>query len=127
MLFKCTLTAAIVPAYDFFSRAHLGEAIVAYATPTESNTEDEDELVKELRLLVRSEIGPFAAPDVICITPSLPMVSSDIFQLLVLLEFYTLIYLLLSPKDEEWKDHETSFTQDFSGGSRPVGRCQYIG
>jgi acetyl-CoA synthetase len=52
-----------------------GEAIIAYATPTESNTEDDDELVKELRLLVRTEIGPFAAPDVICITPSLPMVS----------------------------------------------------
>eukprot|EP00956_Cyclotella_meneghiniana_P026368 scaffold56744_cov109-Cyclotella_meneghiniana.AAC.1 len=28
-----------------------GEAIIAYATPTESNKEDEDELVKELRLL----------------------------------------------------------------------------
>ena len=25
--------------------------------------------------MVRSEIGPFAAPDIICITPSLPMVS----------------------------------------------------
>lgn len=59
-----------------------GEAIIAYATPTESNSEDEDELVKELRLLVRSEIGPFAAPDVICITPSLPMVSFDI-QLII--------------------------------------------
>ena len=54
---------------------HAGEAIIAYATPTESNNEDEDELVKELRLLVRSEIGPFAAPDIICMTPSLPMVS----------------------------------------------------
>jgi acetyl-CoA synthetase len=53
----------------------IGEAIIAYATPTESNAEEEDELVKELRLLVRSEIGPFAAPDVIYITPSLPMVS----------------------------------------------------
>jgi acyl-coenzyme A synthetase/AMP-(fatty) acid ligase len=51
-----------------------GEAIVAFATATESNTEGDDELVKELRTLVRSEIGPFAAPDVICITPSLPMV-----------------------------------------------------
>jgi acetyl-CoA synthetase len=51
-----------------------GEAIIAFATATESNTEGEDELVKELRALVRSEIGPFAAPDVICITPSLPMV-----------------------------------------------------
>ena len=53
-----------------------GEAIIAFATLTESNTEEEDELVKELRLLVRGEIGPFAAPDMICITPLLPMVSS---------------------------------------------------
>lgn len=51
-----------------------GEGIIAFATVTESNTEEEDELVKELRLLVREEIGPFAAPDIICITPSLPMV-----------------------------------------------------
>ena len=53
----------------------LGEGIVAFATLTESSTEEEDELVKALRMLVRSEIGPFAAPDVVCITPSLPMVS----------------------------------------------------
>mmetsp|Transcript_12275 Transcript_12275/g.26416 ORF Transcript_12275/g.26416 Transcript_12275/m.26416 type:complete len:748 (+) Transcript_12275:78-2321(+) len=53
-----------------------GEAIIAFATLTESNTEDEDELIKELRLLVRTEIGPFAAPDVICVTPSLPMTRS---------------------------------------------------
>jgi acetyl-CoA synthetase len=55
-----------------------GEAIVAFATVTESNTEDDDELVKELRALVRGEIGPFSAPDIICITPSLPMVGSVI-------------------------------------------------
>ncbi|KAL7536934.1 hypothetical protein ACHAXR_007488 [Thalassiosira sp. AJA248-18] len=53
-----------------------GEGIIAFATLTESNTEEEDELVKELRMLVRSEIGPFAAPDIICITPSLPMTRS---------------------------------------------------
>ena len=52
-----------------------GEAIIAFATLTESNAEEEEELVKELRLLVREEIGPFAAPDIIGITPSLPMVS----------------------------------------------------
>ena len=52
-----------------------GEAIIAFVTLTESNTEEEDELIKELRLLVREEIGPFASPDIICITPSLPMVS----------------------------------------------------
>ena len=53
-----------------------GEAIIAFATLTESNTEDEDELVKELRLLIRGEIGPFAAPDVIALTPALPMTRS---------------------------------------------------
>ena len=53
-----------------------GEAIIAFATLTESNTEEEDELVKELRLLVRGEIGPFAAPDIIIITPALPMTRS---------------------------------------------------
>lgn len=54
-----------------------GEAIVAFATLTESNTEEDDELVKELRTLVRGEIGPFASPDIICITPLLPMVRSS--------------------------------------------------
>mmetsp|Transcript_3958 Transcript_3958/g.6545 ORF Transcript_3958/g.6545 Transcript_3958/m.6545 type:complete len:735 (-) Transcript_3958:72-2276(-) len=53
-----------------------GEAIIAFATLTESNTEDEEELVKELRLLVRGEIGPFAAPDIIALTPALPMTRS---------------------------------------------------
>jgi len=53
-----------------------GEAIIAFATLTESSSEEEDELVKELRLLVRTEIGAFAAPDIICITPSLPMTRS---------------------------------------------------
>jgi acyl-coenzyme A synthetase/AMP-(fatty) acid ligase len=70
---------------------HTGEAIIAYATPTESNAEEEDELVKELRLLVRSEIGPFAAPDVICITPSLPMVSF----IDKILTMYIIMYLIL--------------------------------
>jgi hypothetical protein len=58
-----------------------GEAIIAFATLTERNKEEEDELVKELRTLVRGEIGPFAAPDIICITPSLPMVSCFLTQL----------------------------------------------
>lgn len=52
-----------------------GESIIAFATLTESNEEDDDELVKELRTLVRGEIGPFAAPDIIALTPALPMVS----------------------------------------------------
>lgn len=60
------------------SRPHpiKGEAIIAFATLTESNAEEEEELIKELRLLVRGEIGPFASPDVICITPLLPMTRS---------------------------------------------------
>jgi len=60
------------------SRPHpiKGEAIIAFATLTESNAEEEEELIKELRLLVRGEIGPFASPDIICITPLLPMTRS---------------------------------------------------
>lgn len=38
--------------------------------------EESDELIKELRLAVRTDIGPFAAPDIICVTPSLPMTRS---------------------------------------------------
>ena len=53
-----------------------GEGIIAFATLTESNEEDEDKLVQDLRMLIRGEIGPFAAPDVIAITPSLPMTRS---------------------------------------------------
>ncbi len=53
-----------------------GESIIAFATLTESNAEEEDELVKELRLLIRGEIGPFAAPDIIALTPALPMTRS---------------------------------------------------
>lgn len=55
---------------------HIGEAIIAFATLTESNAEEEDELVKELRMLIRGEIGPFAAPDIIALTPALPMTRS---------------------------------------------------
>ena len=38
--------------------------------------EDSDELQKELRGMVRTEIGGFASPDVIVVTPSLPMTQS---------------------------------------------------
>lgn len=38
--------------------------------------EESDELIRELKLAVRADIGPFAAPDMICVTPSLPMTRS---------------------------------------------------
>jgi acetyl-CoA synthetase len=38
--------------------------------------EESEELRKELRMMVRSEIGGFAAPDVVVISPSLPMTRS---------------------------------------------------
>jgi len=38
--------------------------------------EESEELIRELRLAVRNDIGPFAAPDIICIAPSLPMTRS---------------------------------------------------
>ena len=88
-----------------------GEAIIAFATLTESNTEEEDELVKELRLLVRGEIGPFAAPDMICITPLLPMVSSVwCLSLLVKNNFSLMQPYPQMTTDKEWQDHEKSLT-----------------
>lgn len=38
--------------------------------------EESDDLIKDIRLAVRTEIGGFAAPDIVCIAPSLPMTRS---------------------------------------------------
>lgn len=38
--------------------------------------EESEQLIKELRNAVRKDIGPFASPDVIIVTPSLPMTRS---------------------------------------------------
>lgn len=38
--------------------------------------EESPELITELRQAVRTDIGPFASPDVICVSPSLPMTRS---------------------------------------------------
>ena len=52
-----------------------GQAICCYTTLTEG-FEESQELTKELRNLVRSTIGPFASPDIICPTPGLPLTRS---------------------------------------------------
>jgi len=52
-----------------------GQAIVAFATLKEG-LEESDELIKELVTSVRKDVGPFAAPDLIMVTPSLPMTRS---------------------------------------------------
>ena len=52
-----------------------GQSIAAFCMLAVGYDES-PELIKELRLLVRQEIGGFAAPDMICITPSLPMTRS---------------------------------------------------
>jgi acetyl-CoA synthetase len=52
-----------------------GESICAFVT-LDVNHEESEELIKELRNAVRKDIGPFAAPDLICITPGLPMTRS---------------------------------------------------
>ena len=52
-----------------------GQAIAAFVMLDNTVTESE-ELIKELRNQVRSEIGPFAAPDNIYVSPSLPMTRS---------------------------------------------------
>eukprot|EP00592_Proboscia_alata_P021915 CAMPEP_0194402682 /NCGR_PEP_ID=MMETSP0176-20130528/1337_1 /TAXON_ID=216777 /ORGANISM="Proboscia alata, Strain PI-D3" /LENGTH=668 /DNA_ID=CAMNT_0039200129 /DNA_START=31 /DNA_END=2037 /DNA_ORIENTATION=+ len=60
-----------------------GQGICCYATLTVEETEllnagktDIDVMRKELRMAVRTAIGPFATPDMILITPSLPMTRS---------------------------------------------------
>lgn len=52
-----------------------GQSICAFAMLAVGYDETET-LVKELRQMVRSEIGGFASPDMICVSPSLPMTRS---------------------------------------------------
>ena len=52
-----------------------GQSIVAFVMLDVSQTESDD-LIKALINQVRSEIGPFAAPDNIYVSPSLPMTRS---------------------------------------------------
>jgi len=52
-----------------------GEAICCYTTLTVGYEGSED-LVKQLRTAVRTSIGPFATPDIICPTPGLPLTRS---------------------------------------------------
>jgi acetyl-CoA synthetase len=52
-----------------------GQAIVGFVT-LDVNHEESEELMKELRDQVRKEIGPFAAPDNLWVTSSLPMTRS---------------------------------------------------
>lgn len=58
-----------------FPHAIKGEAICCYTTLT-VGYEESEELVKELRNAIRSSIGPFATPDIICPTPGLPLTRS---------------------------------------------------
>ena len=54
-----------------------GQGICCYTTLTlDYNADNEVALIKELRMAVRTAIGPFATPDQIVITPSLPMTRS---------------------------------------------------
>ncbi len=52
-----------------------GQGICCYTTLTVGYTET-PELLQELRQAIRTSIGPFATPDVICPTPGLPMTRS---------------------------------------------------
>lgn len=58
-----------------FPHAIKGEAICCYTTLTVGYDESPD-LVKELRNAVRTAIGPFATPDMVCPTPGLPLTRS---------------------------------------------------
>ena len=52
-----------------------GQGIAGFVTLTQG-FEETPELMTELRNQVRSEIGPFASPDILWVTPSLPMTRS---------------------------------------------------
>lgn len=52
-----------------------GQSICAFATLKEGQ-EEGDELIKEMVRAVRADVGPFASPDLIVLTPSLPMTRS---------------------------------------------------
>ena len=52
-----------------------GQAICCFCMLTEGYEESE-ELTKELRNMVRTELGAFCSPDLIVATPSLPMTRS---------------------------------------------------
>jgi acetyl-CoA synthetase len=52
-----------------------GQGIYVYVT-LQSGYEQSDELMKELRLHVRKEIGPIASPDLIQFSPGMPKTRS---------------------------------------------------
>lgn len=52
-----------------------GQSICSFVTLDIAHKESE-ELIRELRNAVRKDIGPFASPDVIIVTPTLPMTRS---------------------------------------------------
>ncbi|KAG7343173.1 acetyl-coenzyme a synthetase [Nitzschia inconspicua] len=52
-----------------------GQAICAFVM-LRNGYEESDDLIQELRLSVRSEVGSFCSPDMIIVTPSLPMTRS---------------------------------------------------
>jgi len=52
-----------------------GQSICAFVTLTE-DAEESEHLLREANMEVRNGIGPFAAPEIIYVTPSLPMTRS---------------------------------------------------
>lgn len=52
-----------------------GQGICAFCM-LRNGYEESDDLIKELRMQVRSEVGAFCSPDLIVVTPSLPMTRS---------------------------------------------------
>mmetsp|Transcript_24101 Transcript_24101/g.35708 ORF Transcript_24101/g.35708 Transcript_24101/m.35708 type:complete len:703 (-) Transcript_24101:1897-4005(-) len=52
-----------------------GQSIVSFVMLNEG-LEESAELLLELKTAVRSDIGPFASPDIVCVVPSLPMTRS---------------------------------------------------
>jgi len=52
-----------------------GQSICAFVM-LDVNHEEGEDLIREMRMQVRTDIGPFASPDMIMVSPSLPMTRS---------------------------------------------------
>ena len=53
-----------------------GEGVYAYVTLKEGVTQPRDEIIAELRAMVKKSIGSFAVPEIVAIAPGLPKTRS---------------------------------------------------
>jgi acetyl-CoA synthetase len=82
-----------------------GTSIAAFCMLVEEYATDSasDELVRELKLIVRNQVGAFATPDLICVASSLPMTRSGKVTNANLCLSHFHFLLLTSPRDTRFR------------------------